>query len=102
MKATVESDELLASYIARLEDLEKDRSLGYNNNNETNSSAPKANPHGSYPSLAPLPVNNANYAYGMTPNPASGQYPQFQPHRPNMVKTKLSVDIGNTNLYQNP
>jgi hypothetical protein len=101
MKATVESDELLASYIARLEDLEKDRSVGCNNN-ETNSSAPKANPHGSYPSFAPLPVNNANYAYGMTPNPASGQYPQFQPHRPNMVKTKLSVDIGNTNLYQNP
>jgi hypothetical protein len=78
MKSTVESDGLLASYISRLErleDLEKDRSLG-NTNNETNSSTPKANPHGSYPSLAPLPVvNNANYAYGMPPNPASGQYP---------------------------
>jgi hypothetical protein len=74
MKAIVESDELLASYIAHLEcleDLEKDSSLGYNNN-ETNSSTPKANSHGSYPSLAPVPVNNANYAYGMTPNPASG------------------------------
>jgi hypothetical protein len=57
-KSTVESDELLASYIARLEDLEKDRSLGFNNN-ETNSGTPKANPQGSYPSLAPLPVNNA-------------------------------------------
>jgi hypothetical protein len=46
MKSTVESDELLASYIARLErleDLEKDRALGFNNN-ETNSSTPKANP----------------------------------------------------------
>jgi hypothetical protein len=35
MKSTVESDELLALYIARLEhlkDLEKDRSLGFNNN----------------------------------------------------------------------
>jgi hypothetical protein len=81
------SDELISSYIAhlkRLEDLEKDRSLDYNNN-ETNSSTPKANPHKSYPSLAPLPVNNANYAYGMTQNPATGQYPQFQPHRPNMA-----------------
>jgi hypothetical protein len=39
----------------------------------------------SHPSLAPLLVNNGNFAYGLTPNPASGQYPQFQPHRPNMV-----------------
>jgi hypothetical protein len=49
MKSIVESDELLASYIARLEqleDLEKDRALGFNNN-ETNSSTPKANPQGS-------------------------------------------------------
>jgi hypothetical protein len=56
MKSIVESDEFFASYIAhleRLEDLEKDRSLGFNNN-ETNSSTPKANPQGSYPSLAPL------------------------------------------------
>jgi hypothetical protein len=87
MKSTVESDELLASYIAHLEwleDLEKDRALGFNNN-ETNSSTPKANPQGSHPSLAHLPVNNGNHAYGLTPNPASGQYPQFQPHRPNMA-----------------
>jgi hypothetical protein len=87
IKSTVESDELLASYIARLErleDLEKDRALGYANN-ETNSSTPKANPQGSYPSLAPLYVNNGNHAYGLTPNPASGQYPQFQPHRPKMA-----------------
>jgi hypothetical protein len=87
MKSIVESDELLASYIARLErleDLKKYRSLGYTNN-ETNSSTPKANPQGSYSSLAPLPVNNANYAYGLTPNPASGQYPQLQPHRSNMA-----------------
>jgi hypothetical protein len=86
MKSTVESDELLTSYIARLErleDLEKDRILGYTDN-ETNSSTPKANPQGSYPSFAPLPVNIANYAYGLIPNPASGQYPQFQPHMPNM------------------
>jgi hypothetical protein len=35
MKSTMESDELLSSYIARLErleDLEKDRALGYANN----------------------------------------------------------------------
>jgi hypothetical protein len=51
---------------------------------KTNSSTPKANPQGSYPSLEPLPVNNGNHAYGLTPNPASGQYPHFQPHRPNM------------------
>jgi hypothetical protein len=34
VKSTVESDELLPSYIARLEwleDLEKDRALGFNN-----------------------------------------------------------------------
>jgi hypothetical protein len=45
-KSTVDSDELLASYIACLEclkDLEKDRALGFNNN-EANSSTPKANP----------------------------------------------------------
>jgi hypothetical protein len=88
MKFTVESDGLLASYIAcleRLEDLEKDRSLSYNNN-ETNSSSPKANPYGSYPILAPLHVvNNANYTYGMPPNPPFGQNLQFQPHRPNMA-----------------
>jgi ribosomal protein S7 len=45
-KSTVDSDELLASYIARLErleDLEKDRALGFNNN-DANSSTPKANP----------------------------------------------------------
>jgi hypothetical protein len=65
----VDSDELLASYIARLEcleDLEKDRSITYNNN-ETSSGAPKIYPHGVvYPSLAPLPLtNNANYTYGM-------------------------------------
>jgi hypothetical protein len=55
MKSTVDSDELLASYIARverLEDLKKDRALGFNNN-EANSSTPKANPQGSDPSLAP-------------------------------------------------
>jgi hypothetical protein len=62
----------------------KGRALGFNNN-DANSSTPKANPQGSYPSLAPLPVNNDNFAYGLTPNPASGQYPQFQPHRPNMA-----------------
>jgi hypothetical protein len=87
MKTTVDSDELLASYIARLErleDLEKDRALGFNNN-ETICSTPKANPQGSHPSLAPLPVNNGNFAYGFTPNLASGQYPQFEPHRPNMA-----------------
>jgi hypothetical protein len=83
----VGSDKLLASYIARLErleDLKKDRTLGFNNN-DANCSTPKANPQGSQPSLAHLPVNNDNYAYGLTPNPASGQYPQFQPHRPNMA-----------------
>jgi hypothetical protein len=45
---TMGSDELLASYIARLEqleDLEKDRALGFNNN-DANSSTPKANPQG--------------------------------------------------------
>jgi hypothetical protein len=66
MNSTVESDEFLASYIARLErleDLEKDRALGFNNN-ETDSSTPKANPQGSHPSLVPLPVNNGNFAYG--------------------------------------
>jgi hypothetical protein len=81
------SDELLGSYIAhleRLEDLGKDRALSFNNN-DANSSTPKANPQGSHPSLAPLPVNNDNFAYGLTPNPASSQYPQFRPHRPNMV-----------------
>jgi hypothetical protein len=80
---------LLASYIARLEqleDLEKDRALGFNNN-DANSSTPKANPQGSHPSLAPFPVNNDNFAYGLTPNLASGQYPrsnrtgQTWPHR---------------------
>jgi hypothetical protein len=86
-KSTVDSDELLASYITRLErleDLEKGRALGFNNN-DANSSTPKANPQGSHPSLAPLHVNNDNFAYGLTPNLASGQYPQFQPHRPNMA-----------------
>jgi hypothetical protein len=86
-KSIADSDELLASYIARLErleDLEKDRALGFNNN-DANSSTPKANPQGSHPGLAPLPVNNDNFAYGLTPNPASGQYPQFQPHMPNMA-----------------
>jgi hypothetical protein len=86
-KSTVGSDELLVSYIARLErleDLEKDRALGFNNN-DANSSTPKANPQGSHPSLAPLLVKNDNFAYGLTPNLASGQYPQFQPHRPNMA-----------------
>jgi hypothetical protein len=76
-KSTVGSDELLASYIAhleRLEDLEKDRALGFNNN-DANSSTPKANPKGSHLSLAPLPVSNDNFAYGLTPNLASGQYP---------------------------
>jgi hypothetical protein len=45
-KSTVGSDELLASYIAhleRLEDLEEDRALGFNNN-DVNSSTLKANP----------------------------------------------------------
>jgi hypothetical protein len=45
-KSTVDSDELLTSYIARLErleDLEKDRALGFNNN-DAKSSTPKANP----------------------------------------------------------
>jgi hypothetical protein len=86
-KSTVGSDELLASYIARLErleDLEKDRALGFNNN-DANSSTPKANSQGSHPRLAPLPVNNDNFAYGLTPNLASGQYPQFQLNRPNMA-----------------
>jgi hypothetical protein len=70
-KSAVDSDGLLASYIAhleRLEDLVKDRNTAYNNNNnETSSSAPKINPHGVvYPSLAPLPItNNANYTYGV-------------------------------------
>jgi hypothetical protein len=72
---------ILTARLECLEDLEKDRTLGYVNN-ETNSSTPKANPQGSYPSLTPLPVNNGNHAYGLTPNPASGQYLQFQPHRP--------------------
>jgi hypothetical protein len=86
-KSTVGSDELLASYISRLErleDIEKDSALGFNNN-DANSSTLKANPQGSHPSLAPLLVNNDNFTYGLTPNPASGQYPQFQPHRPNMA-----------------
>jgi hypothetical protein len=86
-KSIVGSDELLASYVARLErleDLEKDRALGFNNN-DANSSIPKATPQGSHPSLDPLPVNNDNFAYGLTPNPVSGEYPQFQPHRPNMA-----------------
>jgi hypothetical protein len=100
MKSIVESYELLASYIARLElleDLEKDRALGYANN-ETNSSTPKSNPQGSYPSLAPLPVNNGNHAYGLTPNPASGQYPQFQLHRPNTAApVELMQGTGQTN-----
>jgi hypothetical protein len=42
----VGSDELLASYVAcleRLEDLEKDRALGFNNN-DAHSSIPKENP----------------------------------------------------------
>jgi hypothetical protein len=87
MKSTMDSNELLASYIAhleRLEDLEKDRALGFNNN-EVNSSTPKANSQGSHPSLAPFPVNNDNFAYGLTPNPASSKYPQFQLYRPNMA-----------------
>jgi hypothetical protein len=57
-KSTVGSDELLVSYIARLErleDLENDKALGFNNN-DANSSTPKANPQGSHPSLAPLLV----------------------------------------------
>jgi hypothetical protein len=86
-KSTVGSDELLASYIVRLErleDLEKGRVIGFNNN-DANSSTPKAYPQGSHPSLAPLDVNNDNFAYGLTPNPASGQHPKFQLHRPNMV-----------------
>jgi hypothetical protein len=94
-KSTVGSDELLASYIARLErleDLEKDRALGFNNN-DANSSTPKANPQGSHPSLAPLPVNNDNFANSLTPNPASGQYPQFQPHRPNMATPVGRVQV---------
>jgi hypothetical protein len=85
--STVGSDELLASYIARLErleDLERDRALGFNNN-DANSSTPKANPQWSHPSLAPLPVNIDNFAYGLAPNLASGQYPQFQPNRPNLA-----------------
>jgi hypothetical protein len=48
VKSTVDIDELLASYIARLERLEvleKARALGFNNN-EANSSTPKANPKG--------------------------------------------------------
>jgi hypothetical protein len=97
MKATVESDELLAPYIAHLEhleDLEKDRSLGYNNN-ETNSSIPKANPDGSYPSLAPLPVSNANYAYGMTPilhlisTLSFNRIGQIWPHRLNRCRVPV-------------
>jgi hypothetical protein len=86
-KSAMGSNELLASYIARLEwleDLEKDRALGFNNNN-ANSSTPKANPQGSHPSLATLPVNNDNSAYGLTPNLASGQYSLFLPNRPNMA-----------------
>jgi hypothetical protein len=87
MKSIVHSDELIASYIARLEqleDLENERALGFNNN-EANSSTPKENPQGSRPRLAPLHVNNGNFAYGLTPNPASGQYHQFQLHMPNMA-----------------
>jgi hypothetical protein len=87
MKSTVDSDELLASYIARLErleDLEKDRALGFQNN-AANISTPEENPQGSHPRLTPLPVNNDNFAYGLTPNLASGQYPQFQPNGPNMA-----------------
>jgi hypothetical protein len=60
------------------------RALGFNNN-DANRSIPKANSQGSHPSLAPLPVNNDNFAYGLKPNLASGQYPQFQPNRPNMA-----------------
>jgi hypothetical protein len=46
-KSTVGSDELLASYIDRLErseDLEKDKNIAFNNN-ETSSSDFKINPH---------------------------------------------------------
>jgi hypothetical protein len=76
---------LLASYIARLEsleDLEKDRSIAYNNNNnEASSSAPKINPHEVvHPSSTPLPVTNVgNYAYGMPPESCIGQALSFQP-----------------------
>jgi hypothetical protein len=55
-KSSVDSDELLASYISHLEhleDLEKDRNIA-DNNNETSRSAPKIYPHWVYPSLAPL------------------------------------------------
>jgi hypothetical protein len=86
-KSTVDSDELLASYIARLErleDLEKDRALSFNNN-DSNSSTSKENLQESHPSLAPLPINNDNFAHGLTPNLASGRYPQFQLNRPNMA-----------------
>jgi hypothetical protein len=75
---------LYIAHLEQLEDLEKDRAFGYANN-ETNSSTPKANPQGSYPSLAHLPINNGNHAYGLARTPASGQYTQFQPHRPNMA-----------------
>jgi hypothetical protein len=98
MKSRVESDELLASYIARLEcleDLEKDMSFGYNNN-ETSSSTPKANPHGPYPSLASLPiVNTANYAYGMPPilhlvsNRSFNHTGQIWPHRLNRCRVPV-------------
>jgi hypothetical protein len=103
LKSTVDSDELLASYIVRLEqlkDLEKDRALGFNNN-EANSSTPKANPQGSHPRLAPLPVNNDNFAYGLTPNPASGQYSQLQPYKPNMAAPVRPMQgTGQTNAME--
>jgi hypothetical protein len=75
-KSIVGSDELLTSYIACFLHcfLQKNRALCFNNN-DANSSIPKANPQGSHVSLVPLPVNNDNFAYGLTPNPAPGQHP---------------------------
>jgi hypothetical protein len=88
-KSTVGSDELLASYIDRLErseDLEKDKNIAFNNN-ETSSSAFKINPHEVvYPSLSPLPItNNANFTYGMPPETPIGHTLPFQPRRPSMA-----------------
>ena len=58
-KSTVGSNELLASYIAhleRLEDLENDRTIAFNDNNVSSSNDPKID-RVVHPSLTPLPNN---------------------------------------------
>ena len=79
---------MLASYIARLErleDLEKDRTIAFNDNNVSSSNDPKIDGV-VHPSLTPLPNNGfANPLYGMPPNFPIGQTLPFQPTRPYMA-----------------